>query len=160
MVLCVAGRKKQLSEKRPCANVVSVTNSAGLSDATSMSIEPSGFAVVAIVVVSVVAGGTMALGGASCTMCSDTTAPWASVTVAMSTVWVPLGSVLLGGVNHCIVEGPGSISTGCECHTFPSPAPASAYVRSTTVPGSACHVSSVSHIMLPYFHTPFYLIEY
>ena len=44
----VAGKKKTLSEKRPCASVVSVTHNATLSDDTAMSMVPSVFAVSAI----------------------------------------------------------------------------------------------------------------
>ena len=45
----MAGKKKALSVKRPCASVVSVTHSATLFEATTMSIVPSALAFSAIV---------------------------------------------------------------------------------------------------------------
>lgn len=91
MVFLVAGRKKALSEKRPCASVVSVTHTATLSDDTAMSIVPSVLAASAIVNESFAAGTRMSIGLTSCTMCSDTTAPCAFRTVEMMDVVLPGG---------------------------------------------------------------------
>ena len=91
MVFLVAGRKKALSEKRPCASVVSVTHTATLSDDTTMSIVPSVLAASAIANASLASGTRMSFGLTSCTMCSDTTAPCSFRTVEMTDVVLPGG---------------------------------------------------------------------
>ena len=65
-VLVVAGKKKALSEKRPCARVVSVTHSATLSDETAMSMVPSAFGAAAILNKSFATGTWMLSSQAAC----------------------------------------------------------------------------------------------